>query len=58
LPCEPILKAGAVAIAKEMLPYVKPKVGAVAPDAAPLPADLVSDPDPQPDEPGPENPIL
>ena len=50
--------AGAIAIAQEMLPYVKPKVGALAPDTAPLPEDLQPDPVPQADEEGPAEPIL
>ena len=50
--------AGAIAIAKEMLPYVKPKVGAVSADTPPLPEDLQPDPVPQADEPGRAEPIL
>lgn len=50
--------AAAVAVSEKMLPCVRPKVGALVPDAAPLPADLQPNPEPTSDQPGPENPVL
>lgn len=44
--------AGMVAVAKEMLPYTRPKMASAEP-VAPLPADLEPDPEPVPDEPVP-----
>ncbi len=47
----------AVSVAERLAPYLHPKVtqGVYTP---PMPADLLSDPVPEPDEAGPESPIL
>ena len=48
---------GAASVAEKAAPYIHAKIASWMPDT-PLPEDLVGDPKPQPDEPGPENPIL
>jgi hypothetical protein len=47
----------AVSVAEKAAPYCHPKFGAAAPEQL-LPLELMADPPPTPDEPGPDKPIL
>ena len=49
--------AGAVSVARDLAPYQKPKVASTTPNT-PLPEDMEPDPPAQPDEAGPERPIV
>lgn len=48
--------AAAAGIAKEFAPYQPSKMASAAPERVPLPQDLLADPEPQADEPGPAIP--
>jgi hypothetical protein len=56
-----MLRAGnisaAVAMDEKVAPFIHPKMSS-SDMIQPLPEDLASDPPPQPDEPGPESPVL
>ncbi len=48
---------GIVAVAKELMPYTMPKLSS-AESSVPIPDDLLPDPEPAGDEPGPKSPIV